>query len=130
MTDYINKFLLTVPAADCPALNAWVRANIDPTGSDWFVPNLSADGRLPATHARCCFHATSGQTEQWAAFLDQYTATLNLQGITDIPRAAQEARLDAYTAELQADKGIALDVAFNDAGQQPEPDAGLVAVVP
>lgn len=52
-TQHLHRLTIIVPAARCAALNAWIKANVDTTGGDWFTPSLSATGNEPATHAAC-----------------------------------------------------------------------------
>lgn len=69
MTLYTHRLTLIIPAARCDALNSWVKANLDPTGADWFTPSLSPDGNAPATHAICGVALTVPQLKQVAGRL-------------------------------------------------------------
>lgn len=57
-TRHVHRLLAVTTAARCAAVNARVRQRLDPSGSDWFTPSLSATGEAPATHAWACFALT------------------------------------------------------------------------
>lgn len=52
-TNYLHRVLLIIPAARINGINAYIKAQVDPAGGDWFTANLSASGSAPATHAWC-----------------------------------------------------------------------------
>lgn len=57
-TQYLHRLLFVVPAASVTAFNTWIRNNLDASGGDWLVANLSASGSAPFSHGWCCFAAT------------------------------------------------------------------------
>lgn len=88
-TNFGNRLLVIVPAARVAGLNAFIKAGIDPTGGDWFTPNLSANGQLPATHAWASAAATEGQAKAFAQRVCQQ-ASITLPDDWDTKTRAQK----------------------------------------
>jgi hypothetical protein len=70
-TTHEYRFLAIVPVASIGSFNTWLRNNIDPTGGDWLVANLSATGAAPATHGWFSAALTPAQMKQVALRLCQ-----------------------------------------------------------
>lgn len=65
MTDYLHRLFVVIPAARRAGLNAWIKANLDPTGGDWFVASLNATGSTGAiTHYAADFAVTNTQAKK------------------------------------------------------------------
>ena len=126
MTAHTYKLLLVAPAGRAGAANAWVRQHLDPAGSDWLVPSLSAAGEPPATHAACCFHATPAQAELLAAELS--LPRFDVTGFTGYEPAEQAAVLAHFADALHAATGLLLGMAFNAPGAAPDAAAALAAL--
>lgn len=89
-TKWLYRLLLFAPLDPpdrIPFLNAWVKANIDPEGGDWFNP---AGGWGPpngaSTFAAACFPMKDEHCDLWIALAQSYMAEL-----------AKPAEWDAYS---------------------------------
>ena len=101
-TLYQNRLILIIPANRCAALNAWVKANIDPTGADWFTPTLSANGQAPATHAWANFALTDEQSETWWTRLTQISGMQKPANWKTMTRQEKKTWVISNRAAIQA----------------------------
>lgn len=67
----LYRILMVTPAANCAAVNAFIKAEIDPEGDDWLTPRLSANGLAPATHAWTSFALDDDAGKKLLGFLSQ-----------------------------------------------------------
>jgi len=105
-TQHIHRLVLIVPAARCAGLNAWIVANLDATGSDWFTPSLSATGSLPATHAWASFACTDQEADKLLLRLAQQSGVAKPAGWDTYTRAQKRAWLLSKKAAVRSAIGV------------------------
>lgn len=127
-TQHIHRLLLVVPAARCAGLNAWVRANLDITGGDWFTPSLSATGAAPTTHAWASFALTDSQGKKLLMRLAQQSGLTQPANWDTMTRAQKKSWLISNRATVKSGIGVYIEPGENDvAGGWPDPQAVLTA---
>lgn len=113
-TQHVHRLHLVVPTSRCAALNAWVRANLDPTGADWFTPTLSATGLAPYTHAECSVSLTDAEGKK---LLTRLATVSGIQAPADWDsrtRAAKKAWLASQRAAIDSAIGVLVTGMDND----------------
>lgn len=119
-----NRLLVIVPAARCAALNAFIRAGIDPTGKDWFTPTLSATGAAPATHAIACWACTDAIAWEFVSRVCDQAGIPVPDGFPGWTRQEKKDWLASRHAAILAAIGVYVVGADND-GDWPDPSSAL-----
>jgi hypothetical protein len=125
-TNFGNRLLVIVPSARCAALNAFIRAGIDPTGADWLTPTLSATGSAPATHAWMCAAATEGQAKAFAQRVCQQASITFPADWDTKTRAERLAWVLSVRGQVYSTIGVYVAPMYND-GVWTDPQEALAA---
>lgn len=125
-TQHVHRLYVIIPAARCNAVNAWIKANLNPEGGDWFTPCLSADGNAPHTHAHCDAALTDAELKLLLRRLVQI-ASLDLPANWDTrTRAQKKAWFATQRDAVNTNVGIYIEFGDND-GSWPDAAAAMAA---
>lgn len=72
---YPYRLTLLVPAARRDAVNAWLRANLDPAGGDWLTYGLSPTGEAPPSHYLASSLLSEAHLRRLAEYIASVTTT-------------------------------------------------------
>ena len=109
-----HRLVMIVPIARVSGINAWIRAQIDPTGGDWFTANLSLTGTAPATHAWASFTITPTTALKWAQRIAAMTTNQVPPGFAGYTRNQKKAWLESVKDSIRTQAGVYIQVSDND----------------
>lgn len=121
-----HRLLIVAAAARTGAVNAWVKANIDPGGGDWLTTPLSPSGALPGTHYACSAGMTTTQARLMMRAICQALGMSPPEG-SGWTRAQWKAWLSSVLAELRA-RGVSIHWADNDGAEWDDLRAAAAAL--